>query len=210
MKTVWKFPLMLRNAVALNPIIEVPQSAEIIDLGVEDDKVYAWAKVDADNELKTEKRQFYLRQTGSELDFPSDTCRYVGSARLFAGNLVFHVWEVPTKAARASLAGVDLQNAKDVGAVFRMLDDLNKRLSGLEADFPTQISTRVASLESSKAAYSDELEARLQALESSVTAPGPVMDDGEVEAVRTMLTQQIVALEDRLKVLETVKPSKGR
>lgn len=85
MKTVWKYewPMPMDRAE-----FEMPAGAEILHAREQRNAVCLWAKVD--DARPKEKRQFILSGTGH----PAPDGKYIGTASLFDGNLILHVFEV--------------------------------------------------------------------------------------------------------------------
>ena len=82
--TVWKFPI----PIADDFVLKMPRDAEILFVGNQGDQACLWARVVPDR--RVEDRRFYLRGTGHPIDLD---CKHVGSFMLYAGNLVFHIFE---------------------------------------------------------------------------------------------------------------------
>ncbi len=86
MISIFKYTLTLDGA-----LIEMPIGAEVLTAREQGDQICVWAKVDTTMELK-EQRTFKVFGTGHEM--PNDpNWRYVGTAMLHGGALVFHVFE---------------------------------------------------------------------------------------------------------------------
>lgn len=89
-RKVWKFEI---DPDALNQkgevSISMPVGSEILTAREQHDKICVWARVDPD-ELLVSNRSFAVCGTGHEAPF-SD---YVGTAMLFGGDLVLHVFVV--------------------------------------------------------------------------------------------------------------------
>lgn len=90
-RTVWKYEIDFDD---LNPNAEIavamPMGAEILTAREQGrDKVCVWARVNPD-EVRIVKRMFSICGTGHPAPF-SD---YVGTAMLFGGTLVLHVFVV--------------------------------------------------------------------------------------------------------------------
>jgi hypothetical protein len=85
MKTIWKFKLEPECTV------KMPQGAEILSVREQGHNIYAWALVD--DQAPSEDRHFIGVGTGHEV--PEDEpLKFLGSAHLEDGALVFHVFEV--------------------------------------------------------------------------------------------------------------------
>jgi hypothetical protein len=86
MKTVWKFPLSPGDPL----VIAMPAGARVLHVGVQDDdRPCIWALVDP--AAPEEERSFRVHGTGQYFDGDG---AYVGTAMLYRGGLVFHVFEV--------------------------------------------------------------------------------------------------------------------
>ncbi len=91
MKTVWKYELKAEDVTTL----EMPVGAEILHVhGQGKDSLGLWARVDPTSERK-EQRRFRIAGTGHEL--PDYNLSYIGTAHIFSGALVFHVFEIDAK-----------------------------------------------------------------------------------------------------------------
>lgn len=83
-KTIWKFTLA---RASLSPVT-MPIGAEILHVGVQENDICFWAKVDP--KAKTETRLFGIYGTG--WDIPNDTeSEYVGTVQ--QGSFVWHIFE---------------------------------------------------------------------------------------------------------------------
>lgn len=68
--------------------VEMPVSAAIIRVGSQGDNVYVWAIVDLDNDI--ERRRLMTVPTGYVL---TEHALYHGTAEIYGGTLVVHVFE---------------------------------------------------------------------------------------------------------------------
>ena len=84
-EVIWKFPLG-RGSEAT---IEMPVGFAVMTVGVIDDEIYVWAGGQLTEEK--ENRYFRIMATGEEYS-EEDPLYYVGTAFLFDGKLVFHVF----------------------------------------------------------------------------------------------------------------------
>lgn len=84
-KAVFKYPL----SVADSQEIQMPEGAEILSVQVQGGVVCLWALVDMD--AKETTRRFELYGTGH--DFRPGEQKFIGTIQLYAGSIVFHVFE---------------------------------------------------------------------------------------------------------------------
>lgn len=98
-RVIWKFQF----AVADDVSIEMPAFAEILHVDVQNDVPAIWAIVDPRREVET--RKFHLYGTGhamcvgdgtAEHSTPAQSEAHIGSFMLRNGQLVFHLFEVPS------------------------------------------------------------------------------------------------------------------
>lgn len=90
MLAVWKYPI----PVADNFSVELPESAEILDVQVQGTQPCFWALVNPEEEKSY--REFRLAGTGhtiKPMESP-DSLFYVGTFQLVNMGLVFHLFEV--------------------------------------------------------------------------------------------------------------------
>lgn len=87
MKTIWKFKLEPECTV------KMPAGAEILSVREQGHQIYAWALVDPD--APSEDRHFVGVGTGHDL--PDEPLKFLGSAHLDYGTLVFHVFEATSR-----------------------------------------------------------------------------------------------------------------
>lgn len=83
--TVWKYPLTLET----QPTVEMPVGAEILHVGEQYGRLCLWALVNTS--APTTPRRFLVAGTGH--DVPASRGRFIGTALMQDGGLVFHVWE---------------------------------------------------------------------------------------------------------------------
>lgn len=69
----------------------VPYGAEILTVGAQGEKIVFWARVDTDRPMVM--RHFRLAGTGHLLDEGAPAGKYLGTAFLRGGALVFHLFE---------------------------------------------------------------------------------------------------------------------
>ena len=84
MKTVWKFRLEPEI------LIDMPTGAELLSVHGIGHDIFVWALVDPD--ALTEERRFLVFGTGHAIH-DDMSMRFVGTAILDGGSLVFHVFE---------------------------------------------------------------------------------------------------------------------
>lgn len=84
---IWKTEL---QPVDVQEII-VPQGAEMLCARDQHEKICVWYRCDPDNTLERDRRTIAIVGTGNPA--PSSEGRYLGSAFLQGGALVFHVFE---------------------------------------------------------------------------------------------------------------------
>jgi hypothetical protein len=87
MKTVYKYELPTEDIAAL----QMPAGAELLHVGVQGSDVMLWARVDPDAPCVTRRVRF--AGTGHPLGEGADA-PYVGTALLYNGRLVFHVFDL--------------------------------------------------------------------------------------------------------------------
>ena len=90
-RTVWKFDVDVAKLDANSEVaIAMPMGAEVLTAREQGDKVCVWARVNPD-EKRVVKRMFGVCGTGHPAPFTD----YLGTAMLFGGSLVLHVFVVP-------------------------------------------------------------------------------------------------------------------
>ena len=89
MITVYKYvvPVPRFDACA----IDLPRYAEPIHVAAQGDEIMLWARVDT--EQPTEEHRFCVVGTGHRMSPAGISGRYLGTAHLNGGALVFHVFE---------------------------------------------------------------------------------------------------------------------
>lgn len=86
MSVVWKYPLKGGDVVN----VDMPANARILTAQCQTDTLCLWALVDPEQAPVT--RTFRVAGTGQTI--PPDSFRnYIGSAQMFGGALVWHVFE---------------------------------------------------------------------------------------------------------------------
>lgn len=88
-RTIWKF--LLRPG---EPVV-MPAGARPISAREQHDTICVWAEVDPAAPM--EPRHFGVYGTGHAL--PDDPGRFLGTASLHGGRLIFHVYEPPAEAS---------------------------------------------------------------------------------------------------------------
>ncbi len=86
---IFKYPVSLTDDV----VVEMPESAEVLGVQVQQGKAVMWALVDPD--ASAIARRFRLVGTGHPINGQERyQLRYVGTFQLAEGSLVFHLFEV--------------------------------------------------------------------------------------------------------------------
>jgi hypothetical protein len=86
MRTIWKFPLPVETVVR----ISMPAGASVLSVHERNGDLCLWALIDPD--ATREMREFRVHGTGHPV--PEDRpLRFIGTAHLMGGALVFHVFE---------------------------------------------------------------------------------------------------------------------
>lgn len=85
-KTVWKYRLEERDRQTL----VLPRKTEILSVGVQDGRIFVWAKVDPETQV-FEPRTFVIVGTGNPV--PVDAALFIGTVHLYGGELVLHIFE---------------------------------------------------------------------------------------------------------------------
>ena len=89
MNRVYKYPLPVNDLVT----IAMPRLAHILTAHAQHGEICVWALVNPD-EQEVEQRTFRIAGTGHDVNVPINCLRYIGSAHLHGGSLVFHIFEV--------------------------------------------------------------------------------------------------------------------
>lgn len=91
--TVWKFPVAIEDAFAL----DMPEGARVLSVQVQGDKPWIWALVDP--KAPKVRRTFVLMGTGHKRPAAmfragslEASLEFVGTFQLSGGALVFHLW----------------------------------------------------------------------------------------------------------------------
>jgi hypothetical protein len=86
MKTIWKYTL------TPGEVVRMPEGAVVLTAREQNDQICIWAEVDPAK--ANEVRQFEIFGTGHPM--PADMGverKYIGTASLYDGKLIFHVYE---------------------------------------------------------------------------------------------------------------------
>lgn len=84
MKTIWKFPLELKDLQN----ISIPEGAEILTCAIQSGGVFLWAVVDPS--LPLQRREIEMIGTGNQI--PEEERRYIST--ILDGALVWHIFEI--------------------------------------------------------------------------------------------------------------------
>lgn len=84
MKTIWKFPLELKDLQN----ISIPEGAEILHCAIQSGGVFLWAIVDPS--LPLQRREIEMIGTGNPI--PEEERRYIST--IIDGALVWHIFEI--------------------------------------------------------------------------------------------------------------------
>lgn len=84
--TVWKFPFEVQDEFSLS----MPRFSRILTVQMQGDQPCIWAAVEP-SESRDERR---FRILGTGRPTPISTLEYVGTFQMFAGALVWHLFEV--------------------------------------------------------------------------------------------------------------------
>lgn len=87
MKTVWKYPVELKDYFE----VDMPEGAEILSVEMQGTSPCMWALVRA-NETPTERRLFRLAGTGHPIN-EQENLKFIGTF-FMRGVLVFHLFEI--------------------------------------------------------------------------------------------------------------------
>lgn len=105
MKTIWKFTLQPQCE------LEMPKGAQILSVREQGEDICLWALVDPAAEKVT--RKFCGFGTGH--DVPDGDMRFVGTAHLYGGSMVFHVFEVLGQVGK-TLGEMIVEDTKELAA----------------------------------------------------------------------------------------------
>ncbi len=87
MLTIYKFPIEVTDFTD----IEIPATAKILTVQIQDGNPYVWVLLDPDQ--PTIKRYFRLAGTGHSINGLQYTLDYIGTFQMHSGDLVFHLFE---------------------------------------------------------------------------------------------------------------------
>lgn len=92
-RVVWKFVLRYDRLGDGRCVVEMPEGAKVLRVAEQYQEPALWAECDP--EARTVGREFVIVGTGHQV--PADAKVYLGTAMLFGGQLVLHVYEVKGK-----------------------------------------------------------------------------------------------------------------
>lgn len=95
-KAIWKFPL---EPIPGTSIIEtfMPPGAVLLTAAGQDDEICVWAEIDMEQVDDAEEVVFEVYGTGDIMQEENEEKRrYLGTAVLYSGAVVFHVYQVLT------------------------------------------------------------------------------------------------------------------
>lgn len=93
-KQVWKFELKPERGTAVVKTF-MPPGATILTAAAQGDSIYVWAEVDLAKTDDADEVFFEVFGTGHDMHCDMGTTRkYIGSAFLYGGKLVFHVYHL--------------------------------------------------------------------------------------------------------------------
>lgn len=87
MKTIYKYPIQAIE----HPVVDMPRGAKVLSFHSQNDQLCIWALVDTDAPMQV--RTFYLVGTGDIFAYNPAALRFIGTALLMRGSLVFHLFE---------------------------------------------------------------------------------------------------------------------
>ncbi len=87
MPTIWKFEIVPSDGHEVT--LTMPRGARVLCAREQRDTICVWAEVDRSAPL--EPRRFEVFGTG--WDLPPGERRYLGTASIYGGSLIFHVYE---------------------------------------------------------------------------------------------------------------------
>lgn len=91
MKRIFKYDVPVADHFEL----ELPVGAEILTFQSQKESFYIWAIINDEEGLNDEKRYFRLAGTGHDLTEDSPKIKkYIGTAQIAGGGLVFHLFEL--------------------------------------------------------------------------------------------------------------------
>ena len=87
MKTIWKFPLRVDD----EQIVSMPDNAHILCVQAQSGTPCLWALVNPDNPPRD--RKILIAGTGHTREDLDGLVNYIGTFQMYAGDLIFHVFE---------------------------------------------------------------------------------------------------------------------
>lgn len=87
MLTIWKYELGLQD----HQTLQLPEGAQLLHVGNQHGALCLWALVDPD--AKVIDRRIYVVGTGHKLPTACKLARYIGTAMMLGGTLVWHVFD---------------------------------------------------------------------------------------------------------------------
>ncbi len=88
MQKVFKYPVRVDDHLT----IELPRGAELLSFQCQGEQPCLWALVDPKAEMV--KRYFRFVGTGHPIEEPSEVLRFIGTAQMQGGALIWHMFEV--------------------------------------------------------------------------------------------------------------------
>lgn len=87
MKTIWKYTLKAE----VSNIIDMPLGAEVLSVETQGDDINIYALVDP---METAQQQIEVRTygTGHDIDVDLSHYKFLGTAKLYNGSLMFHLF----------------------------------------------------------------------------------------------------------------------
>lgn len=88
MRRIYKYQL---NPQMDKQSLHMPEGAEVMSIGVQGEAICVWAMVQVDPTPVASFREFIIKGTGMEIDFPWKAYKFLGTVQMKDG-LVWHVW----------------------------------------------------------------------------------------------------------------------
>jgi len=93
-KTIWKFQLQPQPGTPIAKV-QMPQDAVILTAAAQGDSICVWAETNQLNQGNAKDVFFEVYGTGHDMICDEQVGRrYIGTAFLYGGSLVFHVYHV--------------------------------------------------------------------------------------------------------------------
>lgn len=89
MSVVWKFPVDIPGPTGRS-LVDMPDEAQPLSVGIQDAQLYVWALVDPDGQIAA--RRLIVVNTGPEIVGLPDGARFLGTVTTIGGT-VWHVWD---------------------------------------------------------------------------------------------------------------------